>query len=272
MKKSRKMVSLIVCVVLILALGVAGTIAYLMDSQSVTNTFTVGQVGLGLEETKTNEEGQPVDEDGNVVDDLEDAATTPEGNEYHLLPGHSYLKDPTITVKANSEESYVRMILTVTNAAAVQAIIDKDDNFTGDQKDLIKDYADLFDGWDDEKWIYEGFKEDTEAGSISFEFRYATTVVTEKDTDLVLEPLFTALVIPGYVNNTDLLALEGKDANGEPLDPAVPETEIIVEGHAIQAAGFVDADTTDDVTVEDIAWAAFDGQYAIENPEEPAQP
>lgn len=43
-------------------------------------------------------------------------------NEYHLLPGHTYTKDPTVTVKTGSDASYVRMKVTFNNAKAIIAV------------------------------------------------------------------------------------------------------------------------------------------------------
>ena len=58
---------------------------------SVTNTFTVGKVAITLDETDvTNNTSSRVRE-----------------NAYHLLPGNTYTKDPTVHVAANSEDSWI---------------------------------------------------------------------------------------------------------------------------------------------------------------------
>lgn len=232
MKSINKTLIVVLAVVAVVVASVLGTLAYLTDRSSVENTFTVGNVDIKLDEAVTDEDGNPVDDDNDGKPDR-----TPDGNEYHLVPGESYTKDPTITVKANSEESYVRMILTVYNASAVQAIIDAD-NASGN---AVKDYADLFAGWDNTKWIYNGFTADTAANTISFEFRYATTVAGTA-TDVALEPLFTSIQVPGYATNAQMEQLYAEDG----------AFKIVVEGHAIQAATFANANE---------AWAAFDTQY-----------
>ena len=231
--KNRKIWILLTAIVLILSITVAGTLAYLISSAEVVNTFTVGNVGLKLDEVKVNADGS--------VDTSVDRVTE---NEYHLLPGGSYPKDPTVTVLAGSEESYVRMILTVHNHDAVQAIVDNP------RHGLNGDYQGLFDGWDNTVWLYKGFTEDATENTISFEFRHFETVKGEDasgaDADVVLTPLFTSLKVPGTVNGAELADLMG--ANGEKF-------EISVEAHAIQAYSFAD---------EDAAWTAFDDQYAYE--------
>lgn len=210
----RKVILLCVSVMLVVLITVLGTLAYLTDRATVKNTFTVGDVDITLDETDVDGDGR-----------------TDDGNEYHLVPGESYTKDPTVTVKAGSEESYVRMIMTVKNCSAVQAIIDN-------AKNGLTDYADLFSGWDDTTWLYEGYNHDADANTISFEFRYKETVAAAT-ADEELEPLFTELVVPGALTNAELKALY---ENG---------FEIVVEGHAIQAATFANATE---------AWDAFEAQ------------
>ena len=230
MKKGKK-TAIILSVVLVMALAVGGTLAYLTSTATVTNTFTVGDVELTLDETKVDENGVPVEGAERVIE-----------NTYHLIPGQEYVKDPTITVANDSEEAYVRMILTVENASAVQAIIDNPIH-------QLTDYKDLFKGWDDTKWIYEGFVADEEANTISFEFRYYTKVTgnAEGEEAKVLEPLFTSLVIPPFVNGDELGALMGDDTQGA--------VKVVVTAHAIQSAGFHNANA---------AWAAFDTQVDAE--------
>jgi len=105
MKNNRKALLLLLCAVLMVSASVFGTLAYLTDTEAVTNTFSVGQVGLKLDEAKVNKAGDPVNAAGEVVK-VENAPRVTE-NEYHLLPGHTYTKDPTIHVDANSEDCYL---------------------------------------------------------------------------------------------------------------------------------------------------------------------
>lgn len=72
-----------ILVTVLVCFGVFGTtLAYLMDkTDTITNTFTYGNVDIELAETT--------------------------GTTYKMLPGHVYKKDPTVTVKANSENCWV---------------------------------------------------------------------------------------------------------------------------------------------------------------------
>lgn len=225
LKKVGSVLLVLFCAVLIAGLSVFGTLAYLTDRDSAVNTFTVGQVSISLEETD-------VDKDGDT-----------KANKYHIVPGGEYVKDPAVTIKAGSEESYVRMIMTVYNASAVQAIID-------DEKNGLTDYTDLFGGWDDKLWLYQDFTVDEEADTISFEFRYKDIVDGYDDSGAEaaqkLPPLFTTVKVPGTLSREEMGIL-GEDF------------KIVIEAHAIQAAGF-EADADRGLTAADVAWAGFDEQ------------
>lgn len=117
MRTRRKALLLTMCAALLVAGSIIGTVAYLTDSAEVKNTFTVGKISLTLDETDVNEMGQPL-KDGQVAGENETAdrwtpTDTEKSQSYHLLPGHSYTKDPTATVKADSEDAYVRLLATI---------------------------------------------------------------------------------------------------------------------------------------------------------------
>lgn len=96
MKKKTKALMLVLCAVLLVTASVLGTMAYLTSTDKVVNTFTVGKVAITLDEAK-------VDLDGTAVTPAERVKE----NAYHLLPGHTYTKDPTVHVQANSEDSFI---------------------------------------------------------------------------------------------------------------------------------------------------------------------
>ncbi len=209
------------CAVVLAAAGVLGTVAYLTDSTAVVNTFTVGNVSIRLDETKVDVNGEPV---GDMNSDGEEDRTE-SGNEYHLVPGTSYVKDPTLTVLKGSEESYVRIVVTVNCYSKLTAIF-------GDP--FLPQY--FVEGWDSAVWETTGVIDtDTENDTASYEFRYCKTVEPAANSDLVLEALFTDIKVPD-------------DITGEQL-ASIANLEITIHGHAIQAAGFADADA---------AWAAFE--------------
>lgn len=92
----KKTLTIILAFVLVIAMSVAGTVAYLTSQDSVTNTFTVGKVAITLDEAK-------VDANGAAVTSGERVKT----NSYKLIPGHAYTKDPIIHVAANSENCWL---------------------------------------------------------------------------------------------------------------------------------------------------------------------
>lgn len=196
------------CAVLLVVASVLGTMAYLTDSKDVKNTFTVGNVAIKLDEAKVDENGtQVVDKDGNPV-----ARVT--RNAYKLLPGHTYVKDPTVTVLTPSVASYVKMTVTFTKANALDAI------FAPTGADLTS----IFGGYDAATWIYKGNTK--EGDTRTYEFWYKTTVDATAAAQ-TLEPLFTSIIVPGTINNDQLKSIDGMTIN--------------VNAYAIQADGFKDA-------------------------------
>lgn len=95
-KTKTKAMVLSLCAVLLVAVSVFSTIAFLKSSDSVKNTFTVGKVAITLDEVKVNEYGA-----------ADTPATRVKENTYKLIPGHEYTKDPTVHFAADSEESYL---------------------------------------------------------------------------------------------------------------------------------------------------------------------
>ncbi len=141
-----KALMLVLCAGLIALASVFGTLAYLTSTDTVTNTFTVGNVAITLDEAVVDELGNPL-KNNQIVEKVEDADRTEgenKGNKYHLLPGHEYTKDPTVTVTKNSEEAYVRMMVTVTFDKPIA------ESWVGTGLDSI------FVGYNETKWIRNG--------------------------------------------------------------------------------------------------------------------
>ena len=212
MKKTARKVLLMACSALLLVcLTVSATVAYLSStSEVVENTFTVGKVKIKLDEAKVDEYGVAVTPAERVTE-----------NEYKLMPGHTYTKDPTVTVEAGSEPSYVRVMVTITKQAELDAI------FAPNGLPL-----DQFFGGTSSKWV---LAEETENGNTRvYEFRY-NGIVDAREAEQKLEPLFQTVIVPGTIDNDQLKTIEG--------------LEIDVVAHAIQADGF-----EGDV---DKAWGSF---------------
>ncbi len=106
MKTKSKAVVLTLCAVLLVVASVMGTMAYLTSKDNVTNTFTVGKVKLTLDETKVDEYGEKYLTSDSSSVSKPDAAKV-QANTYNLVPGHTYIKDPTVHVEKDSEDCYV---------------------------------------------------------------------------------------------------------------------------------------------------------------------
>lgn len=110
-KKNKKLVTVVsamFCAVVLVAGSIAGTIAYLTSQQTITNTFTVGNVTITLDEA-------PVDANGQATSGSRVAS----GNEYKLFPGKEYDKDPTIHVDSQSEDCWL-FVRVVNELAAIE--------------------------------------------------------------------------------------------------------------------------------------------------------
>ena len=151
MKTKSKILLLTLCAVALVAASVLGTLAYLTSTDEVQNTFTVGQVKITLDEAQVNSDGKPINTDGTVVTNLADAERV-KANSYKLLPGHEYTKDPTVTVLAGSESSYIKMTVTFSKAAELDAI------FAPNGADMTS----IFNGYDRTNWIAKDVTKDTQ--------------------------------------------------------------------------------------------------------------
>lgn len=98
----KKTLTMVLAMVLVAAISVGATLAYLTSKDTVTNTFTVGNVAITMDETNV---------DGSAADPARDKA-----NSYKLLPGHEYTKDPIVHVSNGSEDCY--LFVKVTNEIA----------------------------------------------------------------------------------------------------------------------------------------------------------
>ncbi len=212
MKTKSKILLLTLCAVALVAASVLGTLAYLTSTDEVVNTFTVGNVQIKLDEAKANP-------DGSLVADAERV----KANSYKLLPGHTYNKDPMVTVLKGSESSYVKMTVTFTKAAELDAI------FAPNGANLTS----IFNGYDSTNWTAKGNTEDTRNNTRTYEFWYKEAVAAPT-ADVALDALFDSITVPGTITNAQLATIEGMT--------------ITVNAYAIQADGFANAEA---------AWAAY---------------
>lgn len=198
----KKKLMTVLALVLVIAMSVAGTYAYLTSTDEVVNTFTVGNVAIKLDEAAANPDGSLVANADRV-----------KANSYKLLPGHTYNKDPMVTVKAGSESSYVKMTVTFSDAAELDAI------FAPNGADMTS----IFNGYDSNTWELKNVTKDASANTRTYEFWYKETVAAP-DADVPLDALFDKIIVPGTITNEQLATIEGMT--------------ITVNAYAIQADGF----------------------------------
>jgi predicted ribosomally synthesized peptide with SipW-like signal peptide len=224
--KVKQIIALVVIVALLMAGSVLVTMAYLTSQDTVTNTFTVGKVSITLDETDVDEYGVAIENAERVKE-----------NEYKLIPGHTYVKDPTVHVEAGSEQSYLRMMVTVTDFVDLCAAWGKTtDEFTFD--DIANGFG--------EGWALETKTYDATNNECVFEYRFNNIV----DASTTIPALFDEIEILDGISNEVLNTLG--------------EMKIVVVAHAIQEDGFADADE---------AWDAFEGgEEPTTTTEELAQP
>lgn len=101
MKKALTMAAVLL---LVLALGIGGTLAYLTSTtDTVTNTFTVGNVSISFTEHKYDTSNTA----SVLKQDEKEVLVDGNAQSYKLIPGTVYYKDPTVTVDASSEDCYL---------------------------------------------------------------------------------------------------------------------------------------------------------------------
>ena len=213
MKTKSKALLLTLCAVLLVTASMLGTMAYLTSTASVENTFTVGSVAITLDETD--------------VDNSTTGADRDRANSYKLLPGHTYTKDPMVTVLKGSESSYVKMTVTFSKANELDTIFAPNGG---------ANLTSIFNGYDSTNWICKGNTKDETKNTRTYEFWYKETVGAP-DGDIALDALFDSITVPGAITNEQLASIKGMT--------------ITVNAYAIQADGFANAEA---------AWAAFDKQ------------
>ena len=242
-KTKTKALLMSLCAVLLVAASVLGTMAYLTDSKDVKNTFTVGNVAIKLDEAK-------VTTDGKIVQGADRVQT----NDYKLLPGHTYVKDPTVTVLKPSVDSYVRMKVTFNKASQVIAMCTDpefaEDGPTGVENafplirmvKFVEANAAKWDGIipdnmvDTEDMLDNPKYFDARNDTLTYYFYY-NEAVAAPTADVKLATLFDSVKVPEWVTGDQLKALQGFEIN--------------VVAEAIQADGFENADD---------AWVAFAAQ------------
>lgn len=200
----KKITAIFLCVALVAIAVVGASLAYFTDTKSATNTFTMGNVKITLDETDvTNPTGARVT-----------------SNEYAVYPGAVVTKDPIVhNVGANA--AYIRATVNVSNWMNLVAAYYPDFKETF-PNDGYKAALNLLVGNLGEGWSVVG----VEAGDVftigqfdaKFILKYEGTLAAGADTTA----MFQTVTIPAGLDN----------ANAGSFD------EVKVVAQAIQADGF----------------------------------
>ncbi len=94
----KRFVAILLCVTLVALAAIGATFAYLTDSKTVNNTFTMGNVAIKLDET-------------DIKNPTGDRVTS---NEYNVYPGAVVKKDP-IVHNTGKNAAYIRATINVEN-------------------------------------------------------------------------------------------------------------------------------------------------------------
>ncbi len=217
MKKNGKVVVTMLCAAMLVCASVMGTLAYLTDTAEVKNTFTIGNVNIDMDEADVDINGNLEYKEDNTT--LKDRV---KANEYKLMPGHSYVKDPIVYVEAGSENAYIFI--------KVENDIEK---FEAASSDSYKTIAEQITNKDtsvanDEAWT-------ALTGVEGVYYREYTS-----STSNVSMPVFQEFVIADNANTTPAVTVgQGNEAQTVPEWTLVgTNTKVNVTAYAVQKDGF----------------------------------
>ena len=200
----KRFVAILLCVTLVALAAIDATFAYLTDTKTVDNTFTMGNVKITLDET-------------NVNDPTGDRVTS---NEYNVYPGAVVTKDPIVhNVGANA--AYIRATVNVSNWMNLVGAYYPDFKYTFGQEGY-KAALNLLVGELGEGWSVVG----VEAGDTftigqfdaKFILKYDGKLAAKGDTTA----MFQTVTIPAGIDNANTDSFK----------------EVKVVAQAIQADGF----------------------------------
>ena len=233
MKQSRKILCGILAICTVAALGIGGTLAFLTDSEQVTNHFSMGDLDITIDEPHWDDDG---DNGGTPGDPSDDTPGDGEG----LNPGDTRDKDPTVS--AVEGDSYMRVVMMIKDEKG-NVITDNDrlelilQTIRYADSDAIKEGI----GYtlkDIEKYpmINKDLYDEDSARSSTGVYYYNYKKIFKQGDEA---ELFSDVVIP----------LDW----GHPQVEKVGKYQIVLQAQAIQSAGFKDAAA---------AFTAMDAQIA----------
>lgn len=219
----KKIVAIVLAMVLVAVAAVGATMAYLTDTKSVNNTFTMGNVKITLDEADIN------NPNGDRVT----------ANTYDIYPGAVVDKDPTVH-NVGKNDAYIRAVVTIENGMNWLGLYN-DNVWTAPQEAAFNALINntLGEGWELVDIKYDMSGPDHPTSDFVATLKYTEVLKPNEDTSA----MFTQIAIPGTVTGNDVTTRI--DQNGE--------FSINVVAQAIQRDGF---DTWED------AFAAFDAKNA----------
>ena len=179
----RRILAISMSLVIVAILAIGATLAYFTDTKTATNTFTMGDVKIKLDETNVN------DPDGDRVT----------SNAYDVYPGAEVMKDP-IVHNVGKNGAYIRATVNVSNWMNLVAAYYPDFKETfpneGYKAALNLLVGDLGEGWS---------VVDVEAGDVftigqfdaKFVLKYDGVLASGADTT----PIFEKVSIPAGITN-----------------------------------------------------------------------
>lgn len=236
MKRRKRIVMSVICGLLVAAVALGGTLAYLTDSESITNTFTVGTGYVGSD-AFTLDETQIVD--GKLPTEPTDSRTENNQTYSGLLPGTQFAKDPTFHLGKNQDgthviESYIIAKLDKFDAAKAEGYkFFKADGETEGLNNRWVKVAELNPEAELNKTKLDGYYLYTENGTI-----------TEGDMDVTYTPSSTtklnsiSILGPGADTDPLFTYVQLKDMGNEDFKDLVenyPKLSVDISGVAVQA-------------------------------------
>ena len=200
----KRFVAILLCMTLVALAAIGATFAYLTDSKTVNNTFTMGNVAIKLDET-------------NVNDPTGDRVTS---NAYNVYPGAVVTKDP-IVHNTGKNAAYIRATVNVSNWMNLCAAYYPESGFEftkpGYEKSLELLVGTLGEGWS----VVGVTRGDTfTIGQFDAKFilKYDGKLASGADTTA----MFQKVIIPAGIDNANTESFSG----------------VKVVAQAIQADGF----------------------------------
>ena len=204
----KRFVAILLCVTLVALAAIGATFAYLTDSKTVKNTFTVGDVKIKLDETNVN---------------------APEGdrvtsNTYNVYPGAVVTKDP-IVHNTGKNGAYVRAVVTIEDGMNWLGLYNEN-VWTAPQEAAFNAMINntLGEGWELVDIAYDMSGPNHPTSDFGATLKYTKVLEAGKDTTA----MFSQIAFPTKLTGKDVTTRIGQ--NGE--------FGINVVAQAIQADGF----------------------------------